>query len=91
MALTDATMCYECGILDSTCNDNDDMYGMPDADLSDCTGTLKEDGGCSKSKSKTKLLGNWIETSLYTCQSICKEIHDREYLITNFTLQTVTP
>ena len=55
------TKCYVCSGIGGTC---DDEYAGSSDHEQDCSATgYTDDGGCSKTKNKTKLLGTWVTTS----------------------------
>ncbi|XP_067939313.1 uncharacterized protein [Watersipora subatra] len=76
-----ATFCYECDVIDSSCNDGDRGYFGNSFHETDCSQSIlssDEDGGCSKYKTRTKIFGVWVETVDRTCSqkynnNSCKE------------------
>ncbi|XP_067939265.1 uncharacterized protein [Watersipora subatra] len=70
LAVSLATMCYDCDILDSFCNDGDSGYFGSSSHETDCSESYSssdEDGGCSKTKIRVKLFGSWTETVDRSC------------------------
>ncbi|XP_067939371.1 uncharacterized protein [Watersipora subatra] len=81
LAVSLATMCYECDSLDSSCNDGDTGYVVSSSHETNCSQSiwsLDKNGGCSKYKTRTKTFGIWIESVDRTCgqkyyKTNCKE------------------
>ncbi|XP_067939372.1 uncharacterized protein [Watersipora subatra] len=85
LAVSLATMCYECDSLDSSCNDGDTGYVVSSSHETNCSQSiwsLDKNGGCSKYKTRTKTFGIWIESVDRTCgqkyyKTNCKEADKR--------------
>ncbi|XP_067939857.1 uncharacterized protein [Watersipora subatra] len=73
LAVSLATMCYECDNLDGSCNDDDTGYFGSSSHETDCSQSifsLDEDGGCSKTKIRVKVFGSWTETVERSCGQV---------------------
>ena len=72
LAVTLATTCFKCSSLDNSCIDNEGKYSKQADHEYNCSSSLlsnDEDGGCSKSKTRTKVLGLWTEIGMFISSS----------------------